>query len=195
MSTATATTIEETHECNACSSGCGCDSSTKLFDELDAYIAELDIQPKDPRKKEFLIQSLHKAQDIFGYLPKEVQEHIAKKLALMPVEVSRVISFYNYFSTEPKGKFCVNVCMGTACYVKGADAVLAEFEKALGIKSGEVTEDLQYSIESLRCVGACGLAPVVMVNEKVYGKVTPEDVKKILAEYEEAGEKKESTVS
>ena len=190
MSTATAK-APEINESSECSGGCGCNPNAELFKELDNYLAELEIHPKDPRKKEFLIQSLHKAQDIFGYLPLEVQEHIAKKMALMPVEVSRVISFYNYFSTEPKGEFCVNVCMGTACYVKGADKVLEKFEQALGIKSGDVTEDLKFSIESLRCVGACGLAPVVMVNEKVYGKVTPEDVTKILAEYEQVGEKKE----
>jgi NADH-quinone oxidoreductase subunit E len=161
------------------------------FEELDAYIDELNIRPDDPRKKEFLIQALHKAQHIFGYLPDEVQKHIAKRLSIRNVEVSRVISFYNYFSTEPKGKYCVNVCMGTACYVKGADKVLQEFEKILGIKSGEVSDDLNFSIESLRCVGACGLAPVVMVNEKVYGKVDPSQVKGIIQSYRDEIKKEE----
>ncbi|PID59173.1 NAD(P)H-dependent oxidoreductase subunit E [candidate division KSB3 bacterium] len=155
----------------------------ELYQELDNYINQFDIQPRDPRKKEFLIQCLHKAQDIFGYLPEEIQLHVANKLSIHHAEVSGVISFYNYFTTTPKGKFRVNVCMGTACYVKGADKVLLEFERVLGIKSGEVTPDQNFSIESLRCVGACGLAPVVMINEKVYGKVKTEQVREILEHY------------
>ena len=153
------------------------------YQELDNYIDQLDIQPRDPRKKEFLIQSLHKAQAIFGYLPEEIQLHVANKLSIHHSEVSGVISFYNYFTTVPKGKYRINVCMGTACYVKGADKVLQEFERVLGIKSGEVTVDRNFSIESLRCVGACGLAPVVMINEKVYGKVKTEQVREILEHY------------
>ena len=159
--------------------------SAELYQQLDAYIDGLEIKPRDPRKKEFLIQSLHKAQHIFGYLPTEIQQHIAKRLHIKEIEVSRVISFYNYFTTQPKGRFCINVCMGTACYVKGAEKVLHEFERTLSIKSGEVTSDYKYSIESLRCVGACGLAPVVMINEKVYGKVKPADIKRILQECDE----------
>ena len=159
--------------------------SPELYQQLDTYIDGLEIKPRDPRKKEFLIQSLHKAQHIFGYLPVEIQQHIAKRLHIKEIEVSRVISFYNYFTTQPKGRFCINVCMGTACYVKGAEKVLQEFERTLSIKSGEVTSDYKYSIESLRCVGACGLAPVVMVNEKVYGKVKPTDIKRILQECDE----------
>ena len=165
-----------------------CDHATfsaELYQQLDAYIDGLEIKPRDPRKKEFLIQSLHKAQHIFGYLPTEIQQHIAKRLHIKEIEVSRVISFYNYFTTQPKGRFCINVCMGTACYVKGAEKVLHEFERTLSIKSGEVTSDYKYSIESLRCVGACGLAPVVMINEKVYGKVKPADIKRILQECDE----------
>ena len=165
-----------------------CDHATfsaELYQQLDAYIDGLEIKPRDPRKKEFLIQSLHKAQHIFGYLPTEIQQHIAKRLHIKEIEVSRVISFYNYFTTQPKGRFCINVCMGTACYVKGAEKVLHEFERTLSIKSGEVTSDYKYSIESLRCVGACGLAPVVTINEKVYGKVKPADIKRILQECDE----------
>ena len=172
-----------------------CDHATfsaELYQQLDAYIDGLEIKPRDPRKKEFLIQSLHKAQHIFGYLPTEIQQHIAKRLHIKEIEVSRVISFYNYFTTQPKGRFCINVCMGTACYVKGAEKVLHEFERTLSIKSGEVTSDYKYSIESLRCVGACGLAPVVMINEKVYGKVKPADIKRILQECDELDAQKNS---
>lgn len=154
-----------------------------LYQELDTYIDQLGVQPKDPRKKEFLIQSLHKAQQLFGYLPEEVQLHVANKLFIHHAEVSGVISFYNYFTITPKGKYKINVCMGTACYVKGAEKVLNEFERVLGIPTGGVTEDRGFSIESLRCVGACGLAPVVMINDKVYGKVKPEQVREILEHY------------
>jgi NADH:ubiquinone oxidoreductase subunit E len=105
-----------------------------------------------------------------------------------------VISFYNFFTTTPKGKIQVNVCLGTACYVNGSDKLLQEFEQVLGIKAGEVTKDGKFSIESLRCVGACGLAPVVTINHKVYGKVKAGDVREILEKYmvEEDVENKEA---
>ena len=153
------------------------------FKKLDEYIDSLNIKKSDPRKKGELIKVLHKAQHIFGYLPDDVQKHVAAKLFLHHADVSGVVSFYNYFTTIPKGKFDISICMGTACYVKGADKVLAEFEKSLDIKAGDVTEDKRFSISVLRCVGACGLAPVVMVNEKVYGSVQAEDVSGILADY------------
>lgn len=155
----------------------------ELYQKFDAYLDTLEINEKDERRKGALIQSLHKAQEIFGFLPEEVQLHIANRFSIHHTDVSGVISFYNYFTTEPKGKYQVNVCLGTACYVKGSDKVLSEFERVLDIKVGEVTADKKFSIEGLRCVGACGLAPVVMINEKVYGKVKPEGVKAIIEEY------------
>ena len=158
------------------------------YRELDGFIDSFAFNEEDPRRKEFVIQALHKAQHIFGYLPEEVQLHIADKFAVHHAEISGVISFYNYFTTEPKGKYQINVCMGTACYVRGADKVLAEFERVLGIKSGQVTEDQNFSIESLRCVGACGLAPVVTINGKVYGKVTAQQVREIVETYLEREE-------
>ena len=139
---------------------------SELYAKLDEYIASLSVSRFDPKKKGNLIQVLHKAQGIFGYLPEEVQVHIANRLYLHHSEVSGVISFYNYFTTTPKGNFRISVCMGTACYVKGAEKVLNEFEKLLGIKAGGVTEDLKFSIDALRCVGAYGLAPVVMLNTR-----------------------------
>jgi NADH-quinone oxidoreductase subunit E len=154
-----------------------------LFVQLDQYIESLHIDPKDPRRKDKLIGTLHRAQELFGYLPEELQIYIANKLSISHAEVSGVISFYNLFTTTPKGKIQVNVCLGTACYVNGADKVLSEFESVLGIKSGQVTSDGKFSIESLRCVGACGLAPVVTINHKVYGKVKPGDVREILEKY------------
>lgn len=155
-----------------------------LYDKLSAYIDGLQITRDDSRRRGKLIQVLHHAQHLFGYLPSEVQEYVAQRLFLQVAEVSGVVTFYNYFSTTPKGRYSINVCLGTACYVKGSERILQEFERQLGIKSGSgMTEDGLFSIYALRCVGACGLAPVVMVNDKVYGRVKPEDVKTIIAEY------------
>lgn len=151
----------------------------KLFEQLDSFIDAL------PSKKGALIQVLHHAQGIFGYLPKEVQLYIAKALDISPSKVYGVVSFYSYFTTEPRGDYKISVCLGTVCFVKGADKILAEFEKQLGIKAGETTSDLKFSLEGLRCVGACGLAPVVVVNGKVYGQVTPQQVTEILDHYKD----------
>lgn len=150
---------------------------SKKIAELDEFIDSLpDLTGK-------LIVVLHQAQDIIGYLPVEVQNHIAHKLNVPSSKVYGVVTFYSFFNTKPKGKFKVNVCMGTACFVRGAQDILGEFEKLLKIKSGETTEDKLFSLDSLRCVGACGLAPVVMVNGKVYGRVTVEEVDAIVEEY------------
>lgn len=151
-----------------------------LFDELDSLIASLPEADESA-----LIYVLKEAQGIFGYLPKEVQLYIAGKLSVSPAKVYGVVSFYSYFSTTPVGEHKINVCLGTACFVKGANDVLAEFEKQLGIKSGETTPDLKFTIECLRCVGACGLAPVVVVDGRVYSKVVPEDVTGIINDYKE----------
>lgn len=151
----------------------------QLFDQLDNFIDSL------PTKDGALIQVLHHAQGIFGYLPKEVQLYIAKKINVSPAKVYGVVSFYSYFTTEPRGEYKISVCLGTVCFVKGADKILAEFEKELGIKAGGTTPDLKFTLEGLRCVGACGLAPVVVVNGKVYGQVKPENVSKILDNYRE----------
>ncbi len=158
------------------------------FAELDAFIAELNISRDDPRRRGRLIQVLHRAQHIFGYLPREVQCHVAEKLYLQEADVAGVVSFYNYFTTKPKGKYCINVCLGTACYVKGSEKVLSEIERVLGIKADtDPTPDGLFSISALRCVGACGLAPVMMVNDKVYGKVTPAKAVEIINEYKQRG--------
>lgn len=147
------------------------------FRELETFINTLDT------KKGSLISVLHKAQGIFGYLPREVQEFVADKLNESLANVYGVVSFYSYFTMVPKGEHAVAVCMGTACYVRGADKVLNEFQKQLGIKSGETSVDGKFSIDALRCVGACGIAPVVLVGEKVYKKVEPNEVKGIIEEY------------
>lgn len=169
--------------CNKLSEG-----AAAKFAELDAFIDGLGIDRNDERRRGRLIQVLHRAQDIFGYLPREVQIHVAKKLFLSEAQVSGVVSFYNYFTTEPKGKYNIDICMGTACYVKGAETVLRELERVLGVKADTCpTPDGLFSINALRCVGACGLAPVMMVNGKVYGKVTPAKAVEIINEYKKQG--------
>ncbi len=155
----------------------------QMYGELDKFIDLLKIDKRSSRRKGDLIRILHQAQTIFGYLPEEVQIHVAKKLNIQHSEVSGVISFYNFFTTEPKGKHHVAVCMGTACFVKGADKILEEFEKQIGIKAGQVTEDMEFSIDIVRCIGACGLAPVATIGDKVYGRLTVADVKRIVSEY------------
>ena len=135
----------------------------------------------DPQE---LINVLHTCQTHFGYLPAEVQEVISDNLNVPVAKVFGVVKFYSFFTMTPKGKNPISICMGTACYVRGAEKVLDEFKKCLGIQIGETTADNKFSLSSLRCVGACGLAPVVLVGEKTYGRVAPDDVKGILNEYE-----------
>ena len=147
------------------------------FRELDVFIDSLET------KEGSLISVLHKAQEIFGYLPREIQEYVADKLNESLANVYGVVSFYSFFTMVPKGEHAVSVCMGTACYVRGAGKVLDEFQNQLGIKSGETSTDGKFSIDALRCVGACGIAPVVLVGEKVYKKVEVKEVKKIIDEY------------
>jgi len=131
-----------------------------------------------------LINVLHKAQGIFGYLPAEVQEIIAEELKMPLAKVFGVVTFYSYFTMLPKGEHPISVCTGTACYVRGAEKVLDEFKRILKIEVGETTPDGKFSISCLRCVGACGLAPVVMVGDKTYGRVSPDGVKDIIKEYQ-----------
>lgn len=130
-----------------------------------------------------LMPVLQDAQAIYGYLPYEVQQKIADALNLSISEVYGVATFYSQFSLTPKGENQISVCLGTACYVKGSDKVLEKIEEKLGIKSGQCTEDRKFSIDSCRCVGACGLAPVMMIGDEVYGKLTPDDVDGILDGY------------
>lgn len=149
--------------------------------QLEEYIDSIE------QKEGALIGILYKAQEIFGYLPKDVQLFVARKLGIPAAKVFGVTTFYSYFTMEPRGKHVINVCMGTACFVKGADKVLEEIKKELGITEGNMSADGMFTVDSLRCVGACGLAPVVMVDGKVYGRVKVEDVKSILDEYRNEG--------
>ncbi len=146
--------------------------------ELDDFIVKINAKESD------LIEVLHHSQNLFGYISEELVDHISKKINVPKSKIFGVVSFYSYFTTEPRGKNVINVCMGTACFVRGADKILREFETQLRLKSGETSIDKLFTIDSLRCVGACGLAPVVMVNDKVYGKVEAKDVNKIISECE-----------
>jgi NADH:ubiquinone oxidoreductase subunit E len=129
-----------------------------------------------------LINILREAQELFGYLPAEVQLFIARKLGIPAAKVYGVATFYSYFTMEPRGKHVISICLGTACFVKGADKISEEFRKQLNIKEGSTSEDGLYTIDSVRCVGACGLAPVVIVDGKVHGRVRAEDVAQIIGE-------------
>ncbi len=132
-----------------------------------------------------LINVLHKTQDFLGYLPREAQEVVAEQLNIPVSKVFGVVSFYAFFTMRPKGKYPISVCLGTACYVRGAEKILDAFKQELGLEVGETTADGLFSLDCLRCVGACGLAPVAMVGDKVYGRLTPADVKDIVKEYKD----------
>ena len=126
---------------------------------------------------------MQEAQSIYGYLPFEVQTMIADGMGVPLEKVYGISTFYAQFALSPKGEYNISVCLGTACYVKGSNNVLQRMSDALGIGPGECTDDGVFSLEACRCIGACGLAPVLMVNDDVYGKLTPDDVDGILAKY------------
>ncbi|NLN94789.1 MAG: NAD(P)H-dependent oxidoreductase subunit E [Bacteroidales bacterium] len=157
---------------------------------IKVKLKEKDVAQLKQVCKEFnneageLINVLHKAQGIFGYLPAEVQEIVAQELNVSVAKVYGVVTFYSFFTMIPKGLHPISICTGTACYVRGAEKVLDEFKQQLNIKVGETTPDGKFSLSCLRCVGACGLAPVVLIGEKTYGRVSPDGVKDILKEYE-----------
>lgn len=144
---------------------------------LDRYIDEhLDMEGN-------LIPVLQYAQQVFGYLPKPVLKHISVRLDTPYSEVAGVVTFYSFFSTVPRGKHVIRVCLGTACYVRGGKEVLAAFREELGIDVGETTDDRLFSLEVGRCFGACGLAPVVMIDDEVHQRVKPAKVRELLAGY------------
>ncbi|NLZ82295.1 MAG: NAD(P)H-dependent oxidoreductase subunit E [Clostridiales bacterium] len=146
--------------------------------------AELLIVINDHREeKGSLMPILQKAQDIYGYLPIEVQTIISNELAVPLEKVYGIVTFYSQFSLYPKGENVISVCLGTACYVKGAGDIYNKVQEILQITDGECTPDGKFSIDSCRCIGACGLAPVMMINDDVYGKITVDDVSDILAKY------------
>ena len=146
-------------------------------EQLDAVIAKLKGTPGA------LMPVLQQAQEIYGYLPIEVQRMIALKMNVSIEEVYGVSTFYSQFVLNPKGEVAIAVCLGTACYVKGSGDILNKITEILGLPSGSTTPDGKYSLEATRCIGACGLAPVLTINNEVYGRLVPADMEGILAKY------------
>ena len=144
----------------------------------------MDLIEEHKGEKGALMPILQKAQGIYGYLPIEVQKIIAEQMDIPLEEVYGVVSFYSQFTLNPKGKYAISVCLGTACYVKGSQTILDKLSEKLGIKPGGITSDGKFSLEATRCLGACGLAPAMVINGEVYGKLKAEDLDRILAKYE-----------
>jgi NADH:ubiquinone oxidoreductase subunit E len=165
--------MSEEHKC-----ACGESQEEDLYPKLAEIIAE------NTGRSENLIMVLHKAQNLFGYLPKRVQQLVAEGLGLSLSEVYGVVTFYSFFSTAPKGRNSVKVCLGTACYVRGGQQALGKEEDELKVKGGGTTDDRRYSLDVVRCIGACGLAPAILVNDDVYGRVKTTKVMEILDRYE-----------
>jgi len=151
-----------------------------MMTEEEKYNLLKDVIIDYDRKEDNLIQILHMAQAIFGYLPTEVQHFIASQMDLSVSKVNSVLTFYSFFSTKPKGKYTISVCLGTACYVRGGKEVLNKLKDELGIDVGETTPDKRYSLNVMRCIGSCGLAPAMTINGKVYKQVNPNRIKRIL---------------
>ncbi len=149
------------------------------FSKLDEIIALSD------KREDSLIGILHKTQELYGYVPQEAQAHIADALTIPVSRVYGVVTFYSYFLEKPRGKYQISVCLGTACYVKGAQDVLSTLEEELGIKYGETTSDLMFSIAQTRCLGDCSNAPVMMINDELYGNVIPAEIPAIIDKYRE----------
>ncbi|MCX7821730.1 MAG: NAD(P)H-dependent oxidoreductase subunit E [Brevinematales bacterium] len=156
---------------------CHCSSETeeeklKLIDQIvDNY----------KNKEGSLIQILHLVQGVYGYLPLKVQEHIAKKLNKPLSEIYGVTTFYSFFSTKPRGKYTIRVCLGTACYVRGGKKIVERLKDILSIEPGETTADGKFTFEIMRCIGACGLAPAITINDRVYKQVSPDRLKQIIS--------------
>jgi len=147
------------------------------YDRLDKVIKVYGRQPGQ------LIRILHQAQGLFGYLSPEVLAYLAAKLNIPLAEIAGVVSFYSLFNTEPGGKYTISVCLGTACYVRGSQEIFQAFKEELGLDDDDTTPDGLFTLRSTRCMGACGLAPVVAVNDDIHGQVKPGDVDNILAQY------------
>lgn len=147
------------------------------MEKLELFMQEHKNQPG------VLIPILHEAQELLGYIPEEVQKRISEVLNIPPAKIYGVATFYSRFTLNPRGQYTINVCLGTACYVKDAKGIIERLEKELNVKSGGTTEDGKFTLEATRCLGCCGLAPVMMINDDVYGKLVPDDIPDILKKY------------
>ncbi|MGM0499025.1 MAG: NADH-quinone oxidoreductase subunit NuoE [Bacillota bacterium] len=154
-------------------------------EKLEEYLKPLqEILSRYEKKERYLIPVLQEAQEEYGYLPEEVMKEIALGLNLSLSQVYGVVTFYSQFHQEPRGNNIIRVCMGTACHVRGGGAILDAIKDELGIDAGETTDDLEFTLESVACIGACGLAPVIMVNDDTHGRLTPEKIPEIMAQYQ-----------
>ena len=169
---------------------------SKLYIRLEANMAHIsengvkkicEICDRYANEKTPLMMILSDIQNEYGYIPLDVQQIVSKKTGISVAEIYGVVTFYSFFSLEPKGKYVIGCCLGTACYVKGAQQIIDKFSEILGIKAGETTADGMFTIDALRCIGACGIAPAVSINGKVYPKVTVPQVSQIVEEYRAMG--------
>lgn len=150
--------------------------------EQEKKLRQIIDENKD--QKGALMPILQKAQELYGYLPIEVQSIIAQELGMSLSEVYGVVTFYAQFTLNPKGEYKISVCLGTACYVKGSQAILLKLQDILGIEAGGITADGKFSLDATRCIGACGLAPVMTINDDVYGQLVPDDIPEIMKKYQ-----------
>ena len=161
-----------------CQCQCGCGGKDEREEKLVQIIKDCNYD------KSQLMHILNETQNIFGYIPMRAQKIISEELNIPMAEIYGVITFYSRFSLEPKGKYHIAVWLGTACYVKGSQCILDKLKEILGIDVGGITPDGKFSLEATRCIGACGLAPVMTINEEVYGKLDPSMIKDILEKYQ-----------
>ena len=158
-------------------------SSVPFNDDANLKEQLLAVIEQHKDEQGALIPILQEAQNIYGYLPIEVQEVIAEKMNVPLEKIYGIVTFYSFFNLYPKGKYRISICLGTACYVKGSQKVLDKVSEVLGIQPGQCTPDGKFSLDTCRCVGACGLAPVMLVNDDVYGRMNPLEVEGVLAKY------------
>jgi len=158
---------------------CKCDGNNKNCEDMKTLLS------KYISDKSNLIQILNEVQEKYGYIPEFAQSEISEYLDMSRAEIYGVITFYSRFTLKPRGKYNISICLGTACFVKGAEKVLEAAKETLGIDVGQTTKDGKFSIEAIRCIGACGLAPVFTINEEVFARATPELINKVIKEYQE----------
>jgi len=155
-------------------------------DKMNELAAFMEAVSQKEYAESYLIAVLHKVQELFGYLPKDVMDVVADKMQIPTAHIWGVATFYHYFNLKPIGKHTISVCMGTACYVKGADKIVETLKKELKIGVGETTEDGLFTLQEARCLGACGIAPVIMVDEKIYGELDAKKTIDVINQYRKA---------
>lgn len=159
---------------------CACGNGDTKIEELKSYMRQLK---SGERSDSQLIAVLHKAQELYGYLPQKIMDEVAVTMNIPTAHIWGVATFYHYFNLAPKGRYSIAVCLGTACYVKGAEEILETLKQELKIGLGETSEDGLFSLQETRCLGACGLAPVMMIGDKIYGTLTSKKVIEIIKTY------------